>query len=71
MKMFLFDNPAVEIWACLAMFKLKSPPLYFWPLYIAWSRERSENSDTFAVISANTPVEKKERDKETFTTTLW
>ena len=36
MKMFLFDNPAVEIWACLAMFKLKSPNLYFWPLYIAW-----------------------------------
>ena len=33
--MFLFDNPAVEIWACLAMFKLKSPNLYFWPLYIA------------------------------------
>ena len=30
------DNPAVEIWACLAMFKLKSRTLYFWPLYIAW-----------------------------------
>ena len=38
MKMFLSDTPAVEIWACLAMFKLKSPTLYFWPLYIAWSR---------------------------------
>ena len=36
-----------------------------------WSRERSENLDIYAVISANTPVEKKERDKETFTTTLW
>ena len=35
-KMFLFDNPAVEIWACLAMFKLKSPTLFFWPLYTAW-----------------------------------
>ena len=25
----------------------------------------------YAVISANTPVEKKERDKKTFTATLW
>ena len=39
--MFLFDNPAVEIWACLAMFKLKSPTLFFWPLYIAWPDDRT------------------------------
>ena len=33
-------------------------------------QERGQRT-VYAVISANTPVEKKERDKETFTTTLW
>ena len=32
------DNPAVEIWASLAKFKLKSLNLYFWLDWIPWSR---------------------------------
>ena len=30
------DNPAVEIWASLAKFKLKSLNLYFWLDWIPW-----------------------------------
>ena len=34
--MFFMDNPAVEIWASLAKFKLKSLNLYFWLDWIPW-----------------------------------
>ena len=38
------DNPAVEIWASLAKFKLKSLNLYFWLDWILeWVRESGES----------------------------
>ena len=36
MLVFFCDNPAMEIWASLAMFKLKSLNLKFPPLFKAW-----------------------------------